>query len=589
MITNKNIPTLDKDAKDIGSFLAPSALSIYPNNIQIGNQYARTIFLATYPRFLHTNWFSPIINLDRVFDISIYINPKNTATVLRQLRDQLARLEAQVMEESSSGKVRNPILETAIQDIETLRDKLQQGTDRFFELGVYITFYEPTLRELDDAENKIKGMFEYQLVFSRPTTFRMSEGFMSTIPLNSDKLNIYTSMNTEPLSSIFPFVSFDLTSNSGILYGINTHNNSLVLYDRFELENANAVVFGKSGGGKSYTIKLEILRSLIFGTQILVIDPEDEYKYLAETVGGVNVKISVNSPHHLNPLDLPIPKQDETPADIFKSHLLDLTGLLKLILGELTPEEDSILDEALIQTYAIKDITPETDFSNSQPPILSDLQNVLEGLTGAESMAVRLKKYTQGTFSGFLNNPTNISLENRLVVFSIRDMEEELRPIAMYLILNHIWTQVRRDLKKRILVVDEAWWLMKYALGAEFLFNLAKRARKYYLGLTTISQDIPDFMATPQGKAIVTNSSIQILMKQSPAAIEVVKQTFNLTDAEKYYLLEARVGFGLFFIGSNHIGIRVIASYAEDQIITSDPRQILEVEKAKEEWAKLNT
>lgn len=579
-------PSTDTNTKNIDSFLAPSAFSVAPNHIQVGSLYARTIFLATYPRYLHTNWFSSIINLDRVFDVSIYVNPKNTAEILRKLRDQLARLQAEVMEESSAGKVRNPILETAIQDIESLRDRLQQGTDRFFELGIYITFYESTLRELDETENKIRGMFEYQLVFSRPATFRMSEGFSSTLPLNTDKLNVYTSMNTEPLSSSFPFVSFDLTSNSGILYGINTHNNSLVLYDRFGLENANAVVFGKSGGGKSYTVKLEILRSLIFDTQVLVIDPEDEYKYLAETVGGSEIKISINSPHHLNPFDMPIPKPDEAPADIFKSHLLDLTGLLKLILGELTPEEESVLDEALIQTFAIKDITPEADFTNAQPPILSDLQNVMEGLTGAESMAVRLKKYSQGTFSGFLNNPTNVSLDNRLVVFSIRDMEEELRPIAMYLILNHIWTQVRRDLRKRVLVVDEAWWLMKYTLGAEFLFNIAKRARKYYLGLTTISQDIPDFMATPQGKAIVTNSSMQILMKQSPAAIEVVKQTFNLTDAEKYYLLEARVGFGLFFIGQNHVGIRVVASYAEDQIITSDPRQILEVEKAKAEWAK---
>jgi conjugal transfer ATP-binding protein TraC len=577
------------ETRNIDSFLAPSAFSVSPNHLQIGNQYARTIFIAAYPRYLHTNWFSPIINLDRVFDVSIYIGAKNTAQVLRQLRDQLARLEAQVMEESSSGKVRNPILETAIQDIESLRDRLQQGTDRFFELGIYITFYENSLKELDETENKLKGMLEYQLIFSRPATFRMSEGFTSTLPLNSDKLTVYTSMNTEPLSSTFPFVSFDLTSNSGILYGINTHNNSLVLYDRFELENANAVVFGKSGGGKSYTVKLELLRSLVFGTQILVIDPEDEYKYLAETVGGSNIKISINSPHHINPFDLPLPKADESPADVFKSHLLDLIGLLKLLLGDLTAEEDSILDEALIQTYAIKDITPEREFANLTPPILSDLQSVLEGLTGAESMAVRLKKYTQGTFAGFLNNPTNVSLENRFVVFSIRDMEEELRPIAMYLILNHIWTQVRRDLKKRILVVDEAWWLMKYTLGAEFLFNIAKRARKYYLGLTTISQDIPDFMATPQGKAIVTNSSMQVLMKQSPAAIEVVKQTFNLTDAEKYYLLEARVGFGLFFIGQNHVGIRVVASYAEDQIITSDPRQILEVEKAKEEWAKMSS
>lgn len=574
-------------AQNLEETIAPSALSISANYIQIGDKFARTIFLSTYPRYLHTNWFSPIVNLDRVFDISIYVIPKNTATVLKQLRDQLARLQAQVIEESSKGKVRNPVLETAISDIEDLRDRLQQGTEKFFELGVYITLYESSIKELDESENKIRGLLEYQLVYPKPAIFRMLEGFRSTLPLDDDRLNVHTSLNTEPISSIFPFVSYDLTSNSGVLYGINTHNNSLVLFDRFGLENANAVVFGKSGGGKSYSIKLEILRSMIFGTQVLVIDPEDEYRYLADTVGGTVVHIAVNSDQHINPFDLPVPKEGESPADVFNSHILALAGLLKLLLGDLTPDEDAMLDEALIQTYAIKDITPDQDFTNRPPPIMSDLQNVMEGLTGSESMATRLKKFTQGTFAGFLNQPTNVPLDNQLLVFSIRDMEEELRPVAMYLVLNYIWTQVRHQLRKRLLIVDEAWWLMKHQVGADFLFNIAKRGRKYYVGLTTISQDIPDFMATPQGKSIVTNSSIQILTKQSPAAIDIVKETFNLTDAEKYYLLEARVGFGLFFLGQNHIGIRVVASYAEDQVITSDPKQLLEIEKAKEEWAKL--
>lgn len=565
--------------------LAPAALSVSSNYIQIGPKFARTIFLATYPRYLNTSWFSPIINLDRVLDISIFVHPKETATVLKQLRDQLARLQSQAMEESSQGKVRDPVLETAMQDIETLRDKLQQGTDKFFELGVYITLYENSLKDLDEAESKIKGLLEYQLIFAKPATFRMMEGFNSTLPIDDDRLGIHTSLNTEPISSLFPFVSFDLTSNTGVLYGINTHNNSLVLFDRFNLENANAVVFGKSGGGKSYTVKLEILRSLIFGTQVLIIDPENEYKYLSDTVGGSTIKISINSDQHINPFDLPAPKEGESTADVFKSHILDLTGLLKLMLGDLKPEESAILDEALIQTYAIKDIAPESDFTNLPPPVLSDLQNILAGMTGAESLAVRLKKYTDGTFAGFLNKPTNVQLDNDLVVFSIREMEEELRPVAMYLILNHIWVTIRRTLKKRILLVDEAWVLMKYEVGANFLSNIAKRARKYFAGLTTITQDIPDFLSSPQGKTILTNSSIQILMKQSPAAIDIIQQTFNLTDAEKFYLLEARVGFGLFFLGQSHVGIRVVASYAEDQIITSDPRQILEIEKAKEEWA----
>ncbi len=582
--TNLNKPTLD-----VAEILAPSALNISPGYLQLGEKYVRTIFLTTYPRYLHTNWFSPIVNLDRVTDISITVIPKNTATVLKQLRDQLARLQSQAMEETSRGKVRDPVLDTAIGDIEDLRDRLQQGTEKFFELGVYITFYENSLKELDEAEAKIRNLLEYQLVVAKQATFRMLEGFISTSPLNDDRLNVHTSLNTQPISSLFPFVSYDLTSNTGILYGINTHNNSLVLFDRFSLENANAVVFGKSGGGKSYTIKLEILRSLVLGTQVVVIDPEDEYKYLSETVGGSVIRISINSDQHINPFDLPVPHEGESSGDVFNSHILNVAGLIKLLLGELTPQEDSILDEALIQTYAIKDITPDTNFSSMPPPVLSDLQSVLEGMTGAESMATRLRKFTQGTFAGFLNRPTNVPLDNQLIVFGIRDMEEELRPVAMYLVLNFVWTQIRRDVRKRILVVDEAWWLMKYPVGADFLFNIAKRGRKYYVGLTTITQDIPDFMGTPQGKSIVTNSSMQILMKQSPAAIEVIKDAFNLTDAEKYYLLEARVGFGLFFLGQNHIGIRVVASYAEDQVITSDPRQLLEIEKAKEEWAKLTS
>lgn len=567
--------------------IAPSALKIQPNYIQVGERFARTIVFATYPRYLNANWFSPIINLDRIFDISIFIAPRDTAATLKELRNQLARLQAQQMEDAAKGKVRDPVLETAIVDIETLRDKLQQGEERFFDMAIYVTIFENTLKDLDETEGKIRSMLDFQLVIPKQATFRMYEGFLSTLPLGNDRLAVTTPFNTEPVASAFPFVSADLTSNSGILYGINTHNNSLVLFDRFSLENANSVVFGKSGGGKSYTIKLELLRHLVMGTQVFVIDPDNEYKHLCDTVGGTNIKISVNSDQHINPFDLPALTEGESPSDVFNSHILDLAGLMKLLLGDLSPEEDALLDQALIQSYAIKDITPDKDFSQSSPPVLGDLQNILEGITGAERMATRLKKFTEGTFAGFLNNPTNVPLDNQLVVFGLRDMEQELQPIAMYLVLNHLWTQIRRQLKRRILVVDEAWRLMKFPVGADFLFNIAKRGRKYYVGLTTISQDIPDFMASPQGKAIVTNSSIQVLMKQSPAAIEVIRETFNLTDAEKYYLLEAQVGYGLFFLGQSHVGIRVVASYAEDQIITSDPRQLLEIEQAKQEWAKL--
>lgn len=579
------MPETDEQQKLIDDLLAPAAISISSNYLQIGEKYARTLLVATYPRYLNTNWFSPIINLDRTLDVSIFVHPQDTGAILKKLRDRLGRFEAQIMEDQAAGKVRDPIMETAIADIEALRDKLQQGTDRFFELGLYITIYGDSVKELDETENKIRGILDAQLVYTKEATFRMKEGMFSTLPLNDDQLNVHTSLNTEPISSLFPFVSYDLTSDKGILYGINTHNNSLVLFDRFSLENANMVVFGKSGGGKSYSVKLEILRTLMFGTQIFVVDPENEYKFLADTVGGTTVKISVSSDDHINPFDLPKPLPDETPSDVLRSHILNVTGLLKLMLGQLTPEEEAILDEAITQTYAVKDITPTADFRNTAPPTMSDLQNVLEGMIGTQSIVTRLRKYTSGSFSGFLNNPSNIQLDNQLVVFSVRDMEEELRPVAMYLVLNFIWTQIRTELKRRLLIVDEAWWLLKYETGGSFLLNVAKRARKYFLGLTTISQDIPDFMNSAYGKPIVTNSSIQLLLKQSPAAIDLVKQTFNLTEAEKFFLLESRVGHGLFFAGQSHVALRVVASYAEDQTITSDPRQILEIEEAKRELA----
>ncbi len=576
----------EEQSKLLDDLLAPSAVDVASNYIQIGDKYARTLFVVTYPRYLNTNWFSPIINLDRPFDVSIFVHPQDGGIILKQLRDRLGRLQSEAMEGQAAGKVRDPILETAMNDIELLRDKLQQGTDKFFELGLYLTIYGDSIKELDEVENNIKGTLDSQLVYSKQATFRMKEGFFSTIPLDDDQLGVHTSLDTDPLSSLFPFVSYDLTTEKGVLYGINTHNNSLVLFDRFSLENANMVIFGKSGGGKSYSVKLEILRSLIFDTQVFVIDPENEYKFLSDTVGGTSVKISITSHDHINPFDLPRPLPDESMADVLSSHVVNLTGLMKIMFGNLTPEEEAILDEAITQTYAVKDITTATtDFKNITPPVMSDLQNILEGMAGTESLVVRLRKYTEGSYAGFLNNQTNVALNNQLVVFSIRDMEEELRPVAMYLVLNFLWTQIRTELRKRLFVIDEAWLLMKYDAGALFLFNIAKRARKYFLGLTTISQDIPDFMSSPYGKPIVTNSSLQLLLKQSMAAIDLVKTTFNLTDAEKYLLLESRVGHGLFFAGQNHVALRVIASYAEDQIITSDPRQILEIEKAKQELA----
>lgn len=567
--------------------IAPSAIQVSSNNVQLGEKFTRTIFVVNYPRFLNVNWLSPIINFPKAMDISMFIHPTDTGALLRKLKKKLTEVESQISLEQEKGKVRNPILETARKDIESLRDKLIQGTEKFFKFSLYITVYGNTAKELDDLEAEITSLLDARMINTKVALFQQAEGLNATFPLGEDKIFITNSMNSEPLSTSFPFVSSTLTSNSGILYGINRHNNSLVLFDRFSLENANMVIFGKAGGGKSYSTKLEVLRSLMLGTDVIIIDPENEYEYLAETVGGAYFKISLTSPHHINPFDLSLPGPEEKPEDVLRGNVIELTGLLKIILGKLTAEEESVLDKALVETYASRDITPESDFRQMTPPLLSDLKTILEGMEGGDSMARKLSKYTEGSFSGFLNEPTNIDITNRnLVVFSIRDMEEELRPVAMYVILHYIWNLIRSELKKRILIVDEAWWLMKYEEGASFLHGIAKRCRKYYLGLTTITQDIPDFMESPYGKPIITNSSIQMLFKQSPATIDVVKKTFNLTDEEKYLLLESEVGEGIFFAGLKHVAIKVVASYSEDQIITSNPEQLLEIEKAKKELAE---
>ena len=583
---NNSKNTLLDGTTTLLDFIAPSALKVTPNYIQIGEKFAKTFFIFTYPRYLSTAWLSPLINLDEIMDISMFMHPVDSKDILKNLTKKLAEVKSQIFLQGERGLVRDPILETAYKDIESLRDKLQQGNERFFKFGLYVTLYADTVENLNEKEGKIISLFESKLIYPKIALFQQEQGFHSTSPLLLDKLIINTNLNTEPLSTTFPFISSDLSAGEGILYGINRHNNSLILFDRFKLENSNTVIFGKSGGGKSYFTKLEILRSMVMGTDVIIIDPENEYQYLAEATEGSFFNISLTSEHHINPFDLPIPTEDEKPEEILRSNVVSLVGLLRIMLGGLTPSEDVILDMALTETYASRDITIDSDFSKATPPLLEDLETVVGGIEGGENIALKLQKYTKGTFSGFMNKTTNINIKNRLVVFNVRDMEEELRPIAMYVILHYIWNLVRSKLKKRLLFVDEAWWLMKYPEGASFLFGIVKRARKYYLGVTTITQDISDFMESSYGKPIVANSSLQILFKQSPSTIKTVVDTFNLTEQEKYLLLQSGVGEGLFFAGIKHVAIQVVASYTEDQIITSDPEEILKIEEAKKEFAE---
>ncbi len=569
----------------VRDLIAPAAFNIERDYVNLGSKFLRTVFVVTYPRYISVGWFAPIINLNITLDIALFFYPVESKVVLKQLKNRVGALEAQILSDAEKGAPRDPVRETALKDIEKLRDDLTQGTEKFFQFGLYVSIYADSKNELDDLTEKIESMFGSVLVYTKRVLFQSEQGFNSTVPLGIDELLVTFNMNSSPCASSFPFVSADLTTDNGILYGINRHNNSLILFDRFSLENANFNVFAVSGSGKSYAVKLEVLRGLMMGAEIIIIDPEMEYKYLSDAVGGTYINISLNSESKINPFDLPrtIYGDDKT-ADIIRSAVITLKSLMRLMLGELTHEEDSIIDRALLETYANNDITQDSDLENIKPPLMNDFQNVLEGMVGAEGLVERLKKYTEGTFSALFNSPTNVEVDNELVVFSVRDLEDELRPIGISMIISYIWNVVRSKMKKRILVIDEAWWLMQNEDSAKFIYALVKRCRKYYLGVTTITQDVNDFLRSPYGQAIVNNSALQLLMKQSPAGIDIVAKTFLLTQGERYLLLESGVGEGIFFAGTRHAAIKVVASYTEDQIITSDPRQLLEIEDAKKEF-----
>jgi len=586
---NTNSPDLSDQLLTLTDVISPAAIKITPRTLNISGVNARTYYAGSYPRYLNDGWIEPVLNLAKEIDVSIFIHPVDTAETLKKFQKKVAEVQSQITMRAERGEVRDPQLEASYRNLEELRDKLQQAEEKLFDVGFYISVYGNDEMEINKVENDLRGILDAKLITMKPALFQQEQGLKSVLPLNEDLLRVHSKLNSSPLSSFFPFTSFDLTSDNGILYGINRHNSSLILFDRYSLTNYNSVTFATSGAGKSYGLKLEILRSLMFGTEVIVLDPEREYEYLAEATGGRFFNISLSSNHHVNPFDLPAPAPDEDPRDVLRTHIIELIGLFRLMLGGLLPEEETLIDLAIQETYALKDITGDVNFSDMEPPLLSDFEMVLAGMEGSASIISRLQKYTSGTWAGFMNQPTNVDINQKFVVFSMRDMEDELKTIAMYIITNFIWGSIRRRLAKRLMVIDEAWWMMRSEDTASFLFSLAKRGRKYYLGIATITQDVDDFLRSPYGVPMITNSSMQLLMKQSPTAIDNIQKTFNLTDEEKYLLLESNVGEGIFFVGLKHVAIKIIASYTEDQIITSDPSQILEIKKAREELQATRT
>lgn len=578
-------------------FIAPSSIEFNSSYFQIGTRYARTYYVFGYPRQIYTGWLSSFINIDEVVDLSLFIYPVESQVVLENLRKKVSQLEAGLQIDAEKGRVRDPGKQAAILDAEELRDKLQVGEERFFRFGMYFTVYGGSLDELDFVSHKIESMLGQQLVFSKPASAQQEQGLNSTIPQFVDQLQIRRNMNTGAIGTSFPFTSADLTDDHGILYGINMHNSGLVIFDRFSLENSNSVVFAKSGAGKSFTVKLEALRSLMLGTEVFIVDPENEYERMSEAVGGAYVKLSLNSPTRINPFDLPSVVDTEEADNALRSNLITLHGLLRLMMGgaqaqmaagqsggvvapALTPVEEADLDAALLETYSKAGITNDPLTHNSVPPTINDLYDTLLHMGGTgPQLAQRLRKYTTGTFSGIFSQQSNVDINNPFVVFNIRDLEDELRPVAMYIVLNYIWNKTKSDKKRRILIVDEAWQLMKYEDSASFMFSLAKRARKYNLGITTITQDVEDFMSSRMGRAIVANASMQILLKQSTSAVDVLSDVFKLTSEEKKRLSQFPVGQGLFFAGQSHVHIQIAASPTETRLITTNPDQVRAIEE----------
>ncbi len=569
----------------IRDLIAPSAMEIRYDSLQLSGMFAQSFYVFSYPRYLDTNWLSPIVNFEVSMDMSQFIYPIDSTSIMKILRKKVTQMQASIHMDMEKGKTRDPGIETALQDAEDLRTEIQRGQEKFFQFALYFTVYAEDEKKLQKIAKQLESLLGGKLVLTRRAFVQAEAGLNSTLPLCLDEMDVIRNMNTSPLSTTFPFSSSTLTANEGILYGVNRHNDSLIIFDRFTLENANSVVFAKSGAGKSYAVKLEILRQMMLGTDVIVIDPENEYEALSQTVGGTYLKLSLNSDRRINPFDLPQPLEGEMvqAGDILRQNIISLLGLLKLMLGDLTPVEEGILDRALIDVYSIKGITMAlVDPSKLEPPTMEDLYSILTSMEGASNLAQRLQKYTSGTYGGIFNKPTNIDLSSGMMVFSIRDLDDALRPIAMYIILNYIWSHVRRELKRRILVIDEAWSMMQHEDSAKFLFGLVKRGRKYYLGITTITQDVEDFLNNDHGKSIITNSSMQLLMKQSPAAVEALAKTFNLTEGEKYILLNSGVGQGLFFAGNKHAAIQIIASYGEDRIVTTNPQELLNQKKEQQ-------
>jgi hypothetical protein len=557
--------------------IAPAAFEVDFNDVKINDLYIRTIIVNDYKK-AYPGMLESLINYEEPIDISMYYYPIDTGEIVDKIRRKIAELEAQLNLELESGKVPNAYAKVALQDALKQQEELASGVERYFHFALYITIKGETLSDLNNLTSTVISDLSSKEMNTKLPTLKMENAFKSSLPYGFDRLRQTRNMDTSSIAMTFPFTSSDLSQEKGILYGINTYNRGLVVFDRFSMPNANMVVLASSGGGKSFFVKLEIIRSLMLGTECIVIDPENEYEDLCKSVGGAYVSFSQDGKNKLNPFELPAGA--ESNEDELRLKELSLQGFFKILFGTLSTRGTSILDRAIRMCYREKGITNDKSTFVNEPPRMEDLYKTLRAMEEmeAQDMALKIERFLVGSASGIFDKKTNIEISNSLTIFSIRDLSEELRPLAMYLMLDFIWTKIKRERKRRILAIDEAWVLMKYPDSALFINSVAKRARKYYLGLTTITQEVSDFLNTDYGRAVVTNSSIQVLFRQSPVAIDGLAGTFDLSEGEKAYLLSVPPGNGLFFAGTNHVSIDVKASPTEYALVTSNP---VELEKMK--------
>ncbi|HOG15259.1 MAG TPA: DUF87 domain-containing protein [Candidatus Absconditabacterales bacterium] len=564
-----------KTISDYKSHMAPSFWETNSTYFNVAGLLGRSYYVQSYPSYIDALRTREIFSFDTKRDMSFILYPKDDAAIQSMLKQKATQLKAEISESIRKGITLDTEIEQQYRDVEEIRQKLTTREERYFELGYYTNIYEEKEDKLKETGRKFEQKISGYGVKVKHSIQRMDEGFNSILPLCNDELGITRSAVTSSLAGSFPFISNDLIDKTGILYGINSYTGSLVIFDRFngKLPNMNSCILATSGAGKSFTVKLEILRYLINGIDTIVIDPENEYKGLCDRVGGTYVNIATNSQQHLNPFDIPpnIEDVEYGPGDLLRSQIMNLIGLIELLIGDLSTEEEALLDKALQSTYNLKGFSFEdTKYEGKQPPIMEDLMNTLDGMDGGEKMALKLSKYVTGTFGKVFNNYTNVDITNKMTVFSIRDLEEALKTPAMFNVLNFIRTKVRAQKKKRLLVCDEARIMLKHKTSAEFLFGLIKRARKYGVGITTISQDIEDFTRSEYGKPIISNSALQILLKQSTTSIKLLNSLLGLSEVEQRRLVSCGIGEGLIFAGNQHVGVKILASAEEAAFISTD-------------------